>query len=203
MKRLFLAASAALVFCAPSFAQSSSWSIDPHHSSANFSIRHMMVSNVRGGFSKVSGTINYDGKDVTHAAVDAAIDTTTINTQEPNRDKHLSGPEFFDVAKYPLMTFKSKKITPAGEGRYKMIGDLTLHGVTKEVALNLDELSPQIKDKDGNLHMGASANGKINRKDFGISYGGVLDNGGAMIGDDVSLNIDVELLKKVAVTSSN
>jgi polyisoprenoid-binding protein YceI len=203
MKTLLTAASVVLLLSSAAFAQGSAWTIDPKHSSAQFSVRHMMISNVRGSFSNVSGSVNYDGKDATKASVEATIDPSSVNTLEANRDKHLTGPDFFDVVKFPSMTFKSKKIVSAGEGKYKMTGDLTMHGITKEVTLNLDELSPEISDGHGNVKVGANANGKINRKDFGITYGGALDNGGAMISDDVNINLDVELVKKSAVSKAN
>lgn len=201
MKHAFTAALLMVAFTSPVFAQGSSWTIDTKHSTAGFAVRHMMASNVRGAFSNVTGTVNYDGKDATKATVDATIDTNTINTQEAGRDKHLKSAEFFDTAKFPTMTFKSKKITAAGEGKYKMLGDLTMHGVTKEVALNLDELTAPVNDGHGNTRIGASATGKVNRKDFGITYGGVLDNGGAMIGDDVTITLDVELTKPTQAAS--
>ncbi len=174
---------------------SSTWTIDSAHARAAFSVRHMMISNVRGDFSKVSGNVEYDGKNVKSIKTDATIDVSTVSTGEPGRDEHLRGDGFFNVAKFPTMTFKSKKIAPAGKGKFKMTGDLTIHGVTKEVTFDVDGPSPEIKDKKGGTHIGASAVTKINRKDFGISYGGLLDNGGPMIGDDVDITLDIELIK--------
>jgi polyisoprenoid-binding protein YceI len=201
MKNALAAAMLLVAVSSPAFAQNLSWTIDPKHSAAGFGIRHMMVSTVRGAFGNVSGTVEYDGKDPTKAAVNAAIDPSSINTREESRDKHLKGPDFFDVAKFPAMGFKSKKIVAAGEGKYKMIGDLNMHGVTKEVALDLDEISPPINDGHGNTRVGASATGKVNRKDFGITYGGVLDNGGAALGDDVTINLDIELTRPTQAAS--
>jgi polyisoprenoid-binding protein YceI len=203
MKKLFTAAFALALTATAASAQATSWTIDSKHSSAQFAVRHMMISNVRGSFSNVSGTVNYDGKDPTKATVEATIDTSSVNTQEASRDKHLIGADFFDTAKFPTMTFKSKKIVSAGDGKYNMTGDLTLHGVTKEVTMVLNDLSPAVNDGHGNTKVGANATGKINRKDFGISYGGALDNGGAMISDEVAITLDIELAKKAAVSKAN
>jgi polyisoprenoid-binding protein YceI len=179
-------------------AAESDWQIDSAHTSTQFTIRHMMISNVRGDFGKTTGKAEFDGKDPTHAKVDATIDVDSINTREPKRDAHLKGAEFFDIAKYPTMHFVSKKIEKGADGKYKMIGDLTLHGVTKEVVLDLEGPTSIVKDPHGNERVGASATAKINRKDFGVSYNSVLETGGVMVGDDVAINIDVELVKKHA-----
>lgn len=170
------------------------WKIDSGHARAGFSVRHMMISNVRGDFSKVSGTVEFDGKNVKSIKADATVDVSTVSTGEPNRDEHLKGAGFFNVEKFPTMTFKSNKVQPAGKGKFKMTGDLTIHGVTKQVTFDVDGPSPEIKDKKGVKHIGASAITKINRKDFGITYGGLLDNGGPMIGDDVDITLDIELI---------
>jgi polyisoprenoid-binding protein YceI len=154
-----------------------------------------MVSNVGGDFSKVSGTVNYDGKNLANSNVSAIIDASSINTNEPNRDQHLKSPDFFDVAKYPAITFKSTKIEPQNTG-FKLIGDLTLHGITKSVTLQVEPLPAPIKDPMGNLRTGTEAKTTINRKDFGLAFDKNLDNGGALIGDDVEVTIDVELTQK-------
>ena len=184
-----------LALSAPALADNT-WSVDPAHTTAQFSVRHMMISNVKGDFTKVSGSADYDGKHLNKAKVSAVIDVTSVDTHEPHRDAHLKGKDFFDVEKYPTMTFESKKIETTGKGKFKMIGDLTLHGVTKEVTLEGEGPTEQIKDPHGNMRMGASAEGKINRKDFGLTYAGALDNGGAVIGDDVGIALEVELMKK-------
>jgi len=173
------------------------WKIDPMHTSAHFTVKHMMVSNVRGDFAKVSGTVNYDGKNLAKSNVTATIDTSSINTNEEKRDEHLKSPDFFDVAKYPVITFKSTKVLSEANG-FKVIGDLTLHGVTKPVTLIAETLPAPIKDPYGNLRTGTEAKTKINRKDFGLSFEKNLDNGGALVGDDVDITIDVELTQKPA-----
>ncbi len=174
--------------------ETGTWEIDPAHSAVNFSVKHMMVSNVRGSFGKVEGNIKYDGKNLSKASVDATIDTTSISTQEPKRDEHLKKKDFLDVEKFPTMKFVSTKVKPGKGGSFDIDGNLTLHGVTKKVTLNAEPLSKPITAK-GKQRMGASAKTKINRKEFGVSYNGVLDNGGAMVGDDIKIEIDLELVK--------
>jgi len=172
------------------------WEIDPAHSSVQFSARHMMVSNVRGAFTKVAGTVRGDEQDPTHATVEATIDTSSIDTREAKRDEHLRSPDFLDVAKYPTMTFRSKKITKTGDGRYDVTGELTLHGVTREVVLHVEGPSPAMKDPRGGLRAGASATTRIDRRDFGITWSKALDGGGVVVGDDIDVTIDVEGVKK-------
>jgi polyisoprenoid-binding protein YceI len=184
-------------------ASAATWKIDPAHSHAQFSIRHMMISNVRGDFSRISGVVDYDSKNISKAKVSADIDVSTVDTGEPDRDKHLRGTDFFDVGKYPAMMFKSKKVIGAKDGKFKLVGDLTLHGVTKEVTLDVDGPTPEIKDPKGNVKIGASASTKINRKNFGITTGGIMDNGGALIGEDVTISIDLEMTKEAASVSTN
>ncbi|MBX9668463.1 MAG: YceI family protein [Candidatus Obscuribacterales bacterium] len=171
------------------------WKIDPYHSKAGFAVKHMMISNVRGEFSKVSGTAEYDGKNIKTAKVNAIIEASSIDTGNDDRDKHLKNKDFFDVEKFPEIKFVSKKSTAAGAGKFKLTGDLTMHGVTKEVTLNVEGPSGQVNDKHGSIKVGAVATGKVNRKDFGLSYGGLMDNGGAMIGDEVAITLDIELAK--------
>jgi polyisoprenoid-binding protein YceI len=171
------------------------WKIDPMHTGASFTVKHMMVSNVRGHFAKVSGTVLYDGKNLADSSVTALIDASTINTDEEKRDQHLKSADFFDVAKYPTITFKSTKVEPETNG-FKVIGDLTIHGVTKSVTLLANTLPAPIKDPYGNLRTGTEATTKINRKDFGLAFDKNLDNGGALVGDDVEITLDVELTQK-------
>lgn len=175
---------------------STTWTIDPQHSSAQFSVRHMMISNVKGEFSKVTGTVEYDGKDLRSIKVDATIDTTTVNTREPQRDAHLKSAEFFDVANYPTMTFKSKRVEQVQQGSFKLVGDMTIHGVTKEVVLDVAGPSQEIKDLRGNVHIGASATTKVNRKDFGLKWNGLVEGGGVVVGDEVSITLDLEFVRK-------
>lgn len=169
------------------------WTIDGKHSAADFKIRHMMVSNVRGAVSGATGTVNYDPKKPKETSVDAELDVATINTNEPARDEHLRGAEFFDVKKFPKMTFKSKKVTSATANKISLLGDLTMHGITKEVTLNVDGPTPVSKEASGKERMGATATTKVNRKDFGIQYNKQLDNGGVALGEDVDITIELEL----------
>lgn len=189
---LTLAASGGLL---PLAAQPVTYKIDSSHSSATFSVRHMMVSNTKGEFSKMEGTIVYDAKNLAASKVEATIDASTINTREPKRDAHLKSPDFFDVAKFPTLTFKSKKFYKEG-AQIKVKGDLTIHGVTKEVVLALDGPTPEAKSPRGGIVIGASASTKINRKDFGLVYNAALETGGVLVGDEVSITLDIEGIRQ-------
>lgn len=178
-----------------SLAKDMAWQIDSAHSEARFIIRHMMISNVTGDFSKVAGTAHYDGINLQKASVEAEIPIASINTRETKRDDHLKSPEFFDAEKYPTINFKSKRLEPLPDGNFKMTGDLTIHGVTKEVVLTLAAPTKPIKDPYGRVRIGTSATTKLNRKDFGLSFNKTLDNGGALIGDDVAITLDIELIQ--------
>jgi polyisoprenoid-binding protein YceI len=171
------------------------YNIDSAHSSAQFSVVHLAISKVNGEFRKVSGTVYFDANDPSKDKIDAVVDTTTVSTREDKRDEHLKSDAFFDVAKYPTMTFKSTSASKEG-GKLLVNGDLTLHGVTKPVTLEVEGPSAEIKDPFGNLKVGASASTKINRKDFGLTWNKTLDGGGVMVGDEVTINIDVELARK-------
>jgi polyisoprenoid-binding protein YceI len=170
------------------------WSLDPTHSQASFSVRHMMVSNVRGSFSKLQGKALYDGKDLKSASVEANVDVASIDTHDEKRDGHLKSPDFFDAAKYPEIKFVSKKFSPTKAG-FDIQGDLTLHGVTKPVVLHAEKLSQPVKDPYGNLRIGTVATTQVNRKDYGMTYNQQLDNGGVMVGDQVAIELDIELVK--------
>jgi polyisoprenoid-binding protein YceI len=186
----------ALMIAAPLAASADTWQIDPVHTTVEFTVRHMMISNVRGLFTKVAGTITAKDSDPASVKVEATIDTSSIDTRSADRDADLKSANFLDVAKYPTMTFKSKKIEPAGPGKWKMVGDLTLHGVTKEVTLDVQGPTAPIKDPWGNSRAGASATTKINRKDFGLTWNKALETGGAVVGEEVTVSIDVEAVKK-------
>jgi polyisoprenoid-binding protein YceI len=173
-------------------AQVETWKIDPNHTAAQFSVRHLGISTVRGSFTKVEGSVGYDPSDPAKTTIDATIAADSVDTRVEARDKDLRGPNFFDVAKYPTLTFKSKRVETAGSGKLKVIGDLTLHGVTKEVMLDVDGPSAPAQDPWGNTRMGASASTKISRKDFGMTA----DAG--VVGDDISITIDVEMIKPKA-----
>lgn len=175
---------------------SNTYQIDPSHSSANFSIKHMMIAKVHGGFEKISGTFIYDPSNLAKSSVDVTIDVNSINTREAQRDTHLKSADFFDVEKYPSMTFKSTRIEKNGSD-LKILGDLTIHGVTRAVTLDVEGPSEELKDPWGNAKIGASATTKISRKDFGLTWNAALEAGGLLVGDDVSIAIDVQFVKAV------
>ena len=176
-------------------ADAQNWEIDPRHTSAQFSVRHMVISNVRGEFLKVNGKATYDPKDLKGATLEATIDVNSITTRDEKRDSHLKSPDFFEAAKFPTITFKSRVFNKTSEG-LKIVGDLTMHGVTKSVTLAMDGPSEEIKDALGKLRIGASATLKLNRKDFGINYNKMLETGGVIVGDEVTITLDVQLVKK-------
>ena len=171
------------------------YTIDPAHSAAQFSVRHMMVSNVRGEFSKVTGTVAYDPDHLSASKVDAAIDTTTVTTREPDRDKHLKSPDFFDVEKFPKMTFQSTEFVKH-DGKIEIKGNLTLHGVTKPVVLLVDGPTPETKDPWGNMRRGVTATTTVDRKDFGLVWNKNLDGGGMLVGDEVNIVLDLEGIRQ-------
>jgi polyisoprenoid-binding protein YceI len=193
LRTLALVVSCALVSGAASAA---TWEIDTGHSSVQFSVRHLMISSVRGEFTKFSASAVGDPTKPAEAVITATIDAASIDTRSEQRDTHLRNADFFDVAKYPTITFKSKKIEAAGAGKAKVTGDLTLHGVTKEVVLDVEGPTATIKDPWGNIKAGARATTKINRKDFGITWNKALDGGGIAVGEEVEITIDVEAAKK-------
>jgi polyisoprenoid-binding protein YceI len=189
-------AAIALLTAAPAFAAPAAWEIDPAHSAATFSIKHMMVSTVRGEFGKISGTVTLEGSDWKTAKVEASVDASTISTREPKRDAHLKSSDFFDVAKFPTLTFKSTKVEPSGAG-YKLSGDITIHGVTKPIVFEVQTPSKEWKGLMGKMVTGASATAKLNRKDFGLTWNRPLEAaGGMLVGDEVTIQIDLELIKK-------
>jgi polyisoprenoid-binding protein YceI len=190
MKRFLLFAALLTLAAIPAVAQSTTWQIDPAHANAQFVVRHLGISNVQGEFTKVSGTVQLDEKNIEKSSVTATIDVGSVDTRNSTRDKDLLSDNFFNVAKYPVMTFQSKKIERAGEGKLKVTGDLMLHGVTHEVAFDVDGPSNAIKDPWGNTRRGLSAKTKINRNDFGITA----DAG--MVGDEITITLDIEMVKK-------
>jgi polyisoprenoid-binding protein YceI len=191
-------AAAAFVISYASAARGSTWEIDPVHTSAQFTVKHMMVTNVRGEFGKTTGAIQWDDKNSAKSSVEARIDTTTINTREPKRDAHLKSADFFEVEKYPTISFKSTKVQKVGADKYKITGDLTMHGVTKEVVLDVVAPDRVIKTQNGDEKRGASATTRVNRKDFGLLWNKPLEAGGVMVGDEVTITIDTELTKKAS-----
>lgn len=196
MKKLLQVVALVAAFALPSIAQVNRYDVDSAHSAAHFSVRHLGISTVRGHFSKVTGKIQVDEKDATKSQIDVTIDVNTLDTSEPNRDKDVKSENFLDAAKYPTMTFKSKNISAVADGKLKMTGDLNIHGVTREVTFDVDGPSPEIKDPWGNLRRGAQATAKINRKDFGVSWNKVMDNGGVVVGDELTITIDLEMTRK-------
>ena len=186
----------AMLIALPILAHADNWALDPAHTNVEFTVRHMMISNVKGQFQKTSGTITTSGTDPASAKIDATIDATSINTRVDKRDAHLKSPAFLDVDKFPTITFKSTKVEAAGPGKWKVTGDLTLHGVTKPVVLEVESTGTPITDPMGNTRAGASATTKISRKDFGVTWNQPLETGGVMVGDEVAISIDVEAIKK-------
>lgn len=173
-------------------AQVQNWTIDPNHTAAQFSVRHLGISTVRGAFTKVTGTVQYDPAHPDKTVIDASIDANSIDTRVEMRDNDLRSEHFFNVAKFPTLTFKSKKVAVAGDGKLKVTGDLTIRGVTKEVVLDCDGPSAPVKDPWGNMRMGASVSVKINRQDYGVSA----DSG--MVGDEIPITIDLEMTQPIA-----
>ena len=173
-----------------SAAAQETWQLDPPHSSAQFSVRHLGVSTVRGAFTKVSGTVVYDAANPGKSSLQATIDAASVDTRVDARDNDLRSPNYLDVKKYPTITFQSKRVEAAGPGKLKIIGDLMIHGVTKEVVLDVDGPSAPMKDPWGNQRMGADATTKINRNDFGVS------GAPGMIGDEITITLDIEMVRK-------
>lgn len=186
------------LFPGASAAFGAEWKIDGAHSSASFAVKHMMVSTVRGSFSGLKGTVDYDPANLNAAKANLIIDAKTVDTRNEMRDKDLRSPNFFDVEKYPEISFVSKKVAPGSGKSFQLIGDLTMHGVTKEVAFQIEGPESPIKDGKGNLHSGATGTAHINRKDFGLVWNKNLDGGGVMVSDDVDLTIEVEMVQQKA-----
>jgi polyisoprenoid-binding protein YceI len=182
---------AVLLFAAPALAVE--LQVDPAHSTATFAIKHMMVSTVHGNFGKVTGTINHDPKDPTKSVANIQIDPASLDTRVDKRDAHLKSADFFDVQKCPEMTFKSTKIEKAGEKKYKVTGDLTMHCTTKPVTLDVEGLNGPVKGPAGANLYAATATGKLSRKDFGLNWNKAIESGGVVVGDDVQLTVDLEL----------
>jgi len=194
MNRTILFLAAAALSAAQAAPGPNTWQIDPNHTSAQFSVRHMMVSTVRGTLGKVTGTIEYDGQSPQSIKADVTIDVSGLNTNVEGRDKDLRSDNFFDVAKYPTVTFKSTRVEGVTAGHFRLVGDLTVHGVTKEVALEVDGPSPPLK-QGPNLRVGASATTKLNRRDFGLQYNRMIE-AAPIVGDDVQVTIDLEATKR-------
>jgi len=194
MKKWMLAFGTAALLAMPALADTTTWQLDPNHSNAHFVVRHLGISNVDGQFTKLSGTVQLDESDMTKSSVSATVDLASVNTRVEARDNDLRSEHFFDVAKYPTMTFQSTKITKAADGSLKMTGNLTLHGVTKEVTFDVTGPTAPLQAMGG-TRRGAEATTKINRSDFGITYGAMkVGNGSLMVGDEVAITIDLEMV---------
>lgn len=200
MKAMNLSGVLGLALALPqlAFASTSTWTVDPSHAAAQFSVKHMMISNVRGQFSNISGTLELNEKDISKSSVNVEIDASTVDTRNEKRDGHLKSPDFFDVGKYPKMTFKSTKVTKAGTGKLEVTGDLTIRGITKPVTLAVDGPTPEMKSPWGSTVRGFTATAKINRKDFGLSWNKALEAGGVVVGEQVTITIDLEVIKQEA-----
>lgn len=171
------------------------WKIDPAHTGAEFRVRHMMISNVKGKFNGVNGLLRLDESDATRSQVEATIDVGSVDTGDAQRDGHLKGADFFDAEKYPQMTFGSTQVESRGAGELAVTGDLTLHGVTRPVTFAVEGPSQPAKDPWGNLRVGLSATAKINRKDFGLTWNAALEAGGMLVGEEVTITLDVQFVK--------
>jgi polyisoprenoid-binding protein YceI len=181
----------------PAVSQSavSAWKLDQAHSVVEFKVKHMMISNVKGQFTTLSGVLSLNEGDVTNSRVDVSIEAASINTHEPQRDAHLKSADFFDVEKFPTLSFKSTRTSRKGDDELAVSGDLTIHGVTRNVVLTVEGPTPPAKDPWGNTRVGLSATTKINRKDFGLNWNPVLETGGILIGDEVTITLDVQFIK--------
>jgi polyisoprenoid-binding protein YceI len=195
MKRFIASISTIIALALPAIASATIWTIDPDHSNVGFKVRHLMVSNVKGSFEKHTGTVDINDKDITKSKVEVTIDTNSINTSVQKRDEHLRSADFFDVAKFPTMTFVSKKVAKAGKDKLKVTGDLTLHGVTREVVLDVEGPSKESKDPWGVIRRGATASTKINRKDFGLVWNKALETGGVAVGEEITISLEIEMIK--------
>jgi polyisoprenoid-binding protein YceI len=196
MKKAFILAALAVCLTSVAFGQSATYQIDPAHSNAQFVVRHLGISNVQGQFTKISGTVQLDEAEVTKSTVSATIEVNSLDTRVAARDKDVLSEKFFDAAKFANMTFQSKKITRGEGGKLKMTGDLTIHGVTREVTFDVDGPTAAIKDPWGNNRRGVSATTKITRQDFGLTYNSALPSGELVVGDSVAITLDIEIIRK-------
>jgi len=173
----------------------STWNIDPIHSSAQFKIKHMMISNVKGEFTGLTGALTLDSADITNSRIEASIDAATISTRDAQRDAHLKSADFFDVEKFPTLTFKSTGLTKTIDGELAVAGVLSIHGVARSVVFEAEHPSAPVKDPYGNTRIGLSATTRISRKDFGLTWSGALETGGVLLGDEVTITLDIQFIK--------
>lgn len=204
MKLVALSSLTALLLASPLAASAAptKWNIDQSHTEIGFKVRHLMVTNTKGSFGKFSGALELDDKDITKSKVQIEIDAASIDTNDPKRDEHLRSPDFFDVAKHPKLTFVSTAVKKAGQDKLQVIGNLTIHGVTKSVALDVEAPLKTVKDPWGNTRIGFSATTKIKREDFGLTWNKALEAGGVLVGSEVTINIDAEFIKDAGQKSS-
>jgi polyisoprenoid-binding protein YceI len=196
MKGCITAMITLFVLVAPVLAGAVTWEMDPAHSSFQFKVRHLTVSNVMGDFGKARGVVVIDDKDITKLKVELTIDAGSVHTGHAKRDEHLRGFDFFDVGKHPTITFVSRKAIKADTGKLRVTGDLTIHGVTREITVDVEGPTAEVKDPWGSFRRGATATTKISRKDFGLTWNKVLDNGGLVVGDEINIYVEVELMRK-------
>jgi len=173
----------------------STWNLDPVHSVAEFKVKHMMISNVKGQFANVTGVLTLDESDPTNSTIEAAIEAASVNTRDAQRDTHLKSEDFFHAERFPKLSFKSTRITRTGNGELAVAGDLTIRGVTRNVVFTVEGPTPPAKDPWGNTRLGLSATTKINRKDFGLTWNAALEAGSILVGDDVTITLDVQFVK--------
>lgn len=198
MKIFALPIIATLLFTSSSFAATTTWNIDRDHSSASFKVKHMMISDVRGSFRDLQGTVTIDESNLENSQVDVTILATSIDTGIKKRDDHLRSADFFDVATYPNLTFSSKEVKNVKKGKFELVGDLTLHGVTKEVVLNVSGPTAEAKDPWGNIRRAAQATTEINRKDFGLTWNAALETGGVLVGEKIQIELDIQFIKQAS-----
>ncbi|HEX9156723.1 MAG TPA: YceI family protein [Syntrophales bacterium] len=196
MKRYLTILLVCLAMGMPLIAGAATYQLDTDHSSIQFKIRHLTVSNVTGAFNKMKGSASVEGEDLATLKVEVTIDAASVDTGHPKRDEHIRTADFLDVAKYPTITFVSKKVVKADPGKLRITGDLTLHGVTREITVELEGPTPEIKDPWGNFRRGATGTAKIDRRDFGITWNKALDTGGLVVGNEVGIQVDIEWVRK-------
>ena len=176
-------------------ATTTTWTIDPVHSNAEFRVRHLMISHVRGQFTGVTGKLTYDSTDIPKSRVEASIDVATIDTRDSQRDTHLKSPDFFDAEKFPTLTFSSSRVTRRADGHLIVAGPLSIHGVTREVEFTVEGPTPPVKDPWGNTRVGVSASTKIDRREFGLTFNAPMETGGVMVGEEVHITLEREFVQ--------
>ncbi|MFZ0631436.1 MAG: YceI family protein [Acidobacteriaceae bacterium] len=181
---------------AASVAATTNWKVDPVHSVAEFRVRHLMISNVRGQFTGVTGSLTYDPTNLENSSVEASVDVATINTHDPQRDTHLKSPDFFDAEKFPALAFRSSRVIRHADGTVVVVGPLTIHGATREVEFAVEGPTPPTKDPWGNTRIGVSATTKIDRREFGLTFNAPLETGGVMVGEEVSITLELEFVQQ-------